>query len=309
MRYATLTYTELSARFSSLRQAPLGDRRAPHKPLLILLMLGRYQRGNYKALTFEKAQQELKPLLCDFGPSSSRSANVLDPFWRLQNDDVWKVEDAGGAPVAETVAPPTIGLLAARKARGNFAADLAASLRAQPLYIPRLTRELLSAHFPQTLHEDICAAVGVQVDEERPEVATEQRRLRDPEFRPRIIRAYEHRCAITGWDLRIGNTDAGLEAAHIKWYTAGGPSLETNGLALNALHHKLFDLGAFTLSLGDEVPRIVVSREVHGGDSARQMLIDLHGKPMRPPQDRAWLPDPSFIRWHQAEVFKGEARA
>ena len=52
--------------------------------------------------------------------------------------------------------------------------------------------------------------------------------------------------------------------------------MEANGIALNALHHKLFDLGAFTLSL-DEVPRILVSREVHGGDFARQFLVDLHG--------------------------------
>jgi putative restriction endonuclease len=74
------------------------------------------------------------------------------------------------------------------------------------------------------------------------------------------------------------------------------------------LHHKLFDLGAFTLS-EDDVPRILVSREVHGGDLARQILIELHGKPIRPPQDRLWLPDGEFIRWHRSEVFKGEARA
>ena len=40
MSYAGLTYGELSARFSELRQAVIGDRRAPHKPLLVLLMLG-----------------------------------------------------------------------------------------------------------------------------------------------------------------------------------------------------------------------------------------------------------------------------
>ena len=109
----------------------------------------------------------------------------------------------------------------------------------------------------------------------------------DAEFRPRIIRAYEHRCAATSWDLRIGHTDAGLEAAHIKWHTVGGPSVETNGIALNSLHHKLFDLGAFTLSLYDPIPHILVSREVHGGDAARELLIGLHGKAMRPPQDLA----------------------
>ena len=72
---------------------------------------------------------------------------------------------------------------------------------------------------------------------------------------------------------------------------------------------KLFDLGAFTLSLGDAPPQILVSREVHGGDYARQLLIDLHHKPIRPPQDPAWLPGVGFVKWHHEEVFKGPARA
>ena len=85
MSYELLTFAELSARFSSLRQAPLGDRRAPHKPLLILLMLGRYQRGDFRSLLFEEAQEQLKELLFEFGPPS-RSIDVLNPFWRLQNE-------------------------------------------------------------------------------------------------------------------------------------------------------------------------------------------------------------------------------
>jgi putative restriction endonuclease len=146
----------------------------------------------------------------------------------------------------------------------------------------------------------------LDVDSGPESIPTVERR-RDAEFRPRIIRAYEHRCAVTGWDLRLINSDAGLEAAHIKWHTAGGPSTERNGIALNALHHKLFDLGAFTLSL-DRTPRILVSQDLHG-DFAREILIGLHGRQIRPPQSQAWLPDPEFIRWHHTEVFKGEARA
>src|SRR6516225_2536012 len=142
MSYEMLTFAELSDRFSSLRQAPLGDRRAPHKPLLILLMLGRYQRGNFRSLLFEEAQIHLKELLFEFGPPS-RSINVLDPFWRLQNDGVWKVEDASGTRVAETVAPPTATTLVDRTARGNFISDIAATLQKQPAYVPRLARELL----------------------------------------------------------------------------------------------------------------------------------------------------------------------
>ena len=307
MNYTGLTYAELSVRFSELRQAVIGDRRAPHKPLLVLLMLGRYQQGNYAALSFADAQTKLAALLAEFGPPT-RITNVIDPFWRLQNDRIWRVEGQTGGRIAETVAPPNIGMLLDHDARGNFVPEVAAVLEAQPAYITQLGRDLLAAHFPISLHEDICAAVGLELDAAAAERETRQQLARDAEFRPRIIRAYEHRCAVTGWDLRISNSDAGLEAAHIKWHIAGGPSIETNGLALNSLHHKLFDLGAFTLS-HDPVPRILISREVHGGDFARQMLMELHGKTIRKPQDPAWLPGAEFIRWHHEEVFKGEARA
>jgi putative restriction endonuclease len=304
--YAGLTYSELSARFSELRQAVIGDRRAPHKPLLVLLMLGRYQQGNYTPLKFADAQTALADLLSEFGPPA-RSPNVIDPFWRLQNDQIWRVESPSGARIAETIAPPNIGILVDQNARGNFVPEIAATLKSEPVYVARLGHDLLAAHFPTSLHEDICAAVGLELDATSGRVEGQEQRVRDAEFRPRVIRAYEHSCAITGWDLRISNSNAALEAAHIKWHNAGGPSVEANGIALNALHHKLFDLGAFTLSL-DEVPRILVSREVHGGDFARQFLVDLHGKRMRQPQDPAWFPSPEFIAWHHREVFKGEAR-
>jgi putative restriction endonuclease len=307
MSYMGLAYAELAARFSELRQAVIGDRRAPHKPLLVLLMLGRYQQGNYAALTFADAQTKLAALLAEFGPPA-RNVNVIDPFWRLQNDRVWQVESSTGGRIAETVAPPNIGMLIDEDARGNFVPEIAAALKSQSAYVTRLGRDLLAANFPASLHEDICAAVGLEPDSISDELISQEQRARDAEFRPRIIRAYEYRCAVAGWDLRVGNIEVGLEAAHIKWHSAGGPSVEANGIALNSLHHKLFDLGAFTLSI-DDVPRILVSRDVHGGDFSRQMLIDLHGKRIWRPQDRAWFPSPEFIAWHHQEVFKGESRA
>ena len=163
MSYAGLTYGELSARFSELRQAVIGDRRAPHKPLLVLLMLGRYQQENYAALTFADAQTKLAALLAEFGPPA-RTANIVDPFWRLQNDGIWRVESGTGSRIAETVVPPNIGILIDKDARGNFLPEIAAALKSRPAYVTRLGRDLLAAHFPSSLHEDICAAVGLGPD-------------------------------------------------------------------------------------------------------------------------------------------------
>ena len=57
-----------------------------------------------------------------------------------------------------------------------------------------------------------------------------------------------HRCAVCGFDLRLGSVSIALDAAHIRWHQAAGPDQKNNGLALCVLHHKVFDLGAFTLN-------------------------------------------------------------
>jgi len=72
------------------------------------------------------------------------------------------------------------------------------------------------------------------------------RKKRDPAFRQKVLKAYEWRCAVCGFDVKLGTVAIALDAAHIRWHQAGGPDVENNGLALCVLHHKTFDLGAFT---------------------------------------------------------------
>lgn len=93
------------------------------------------------------------------------------------------------------------------------------------------------------MHEDILQAIGFDLEDER----QSEKRNRSPNFRENVLRAYEYRCAVCGFDVRMGHYPVGLEAAHIKWHQAGGPDIEVNGLALCALHHKLFDRGGIHL--------------------------------------------------------------
>ena len=311
MNYQSPSLSDILARFDGLRQAPTGDgKRMPHKPLLILLMLGRVQRGDFQPVKFEVIRPELEEMLQRFGPPSP--PNAVDPFWRLQNDEagkIWQVRNSLGGRVAESVTPPGIRQLEESGACGVFAPALQKAFQSHANYISCLAAKILGENFPESLHEDITTAVGLDLrGTSIPEAAPESKSVRDPGFRSRVLTAYEYRCAITGWDLRIGLQSAGIEAAHIRWHVAGGPSEERNGIALNSLHHKLFDLGVFTLTDDEALPRILVSRMAHGGDGVADFLMRFHRQPIRAPQDPAWLPEPEFIRWHRREVFKGEAR-
>src|SRR5437870_12435647 len=84
--------------------------------------------------------------------------------------------------------------------------------------------------------------------------------------------------AICGYDARLGNTDLGLDAAHIKWHAAGGPDTPNNGMALCSFHHLAFDRGA--LSLNEDL-RILVSKDVHGQNHIDQLLLRYSGKPLK----------------------------
>ena len=95
-----------------------------------------------------------------------------------------------------------------------------------------------------------------------------------------------------------------LDAAHIRWHQVGGPDEESNGLALCVLHHKTFDLGAFTVREGV----LLVSDQATGTTGFQEFLMAHHGKLIRPPQRPDWRPEPRHLEWHGREVFRGEAR-
>ena len=119
------------------------------------------------------------------------------------------------------------------------------------------------------------------------------------------MQAYEHKCAVCGFNVRVGNTLVAPEAAHIKWHQAGGPDVEENGIALCALHHKLFDRGAFTVS--PEL-KIQVSDRAHGTHGFKEWLSVYHGEYLKEPQRPDYYPQPRFVQWHIREVFQGETR-
>jgi len=57
-----------------------GDQRAPHKPLLVLYALGRWQSGQ-RDVTFRQVEPDLTLLLREFGPPR-KSDHPEQPFWR-----------------------------------------------------------------------------------------------------------------------------------------------------------------------------------------------------------------------------------
>lgn len=283
--------SELERRFSSLSVWERRGERAPHKPLLLLYALGRSLRGESRLIPFADVEQPVSRLLVDFGPPR-RSVHPEYPFWWLQSDGVWEVRSEGHMENRVGHNSPKKSELIRLNAVGGLTPEVQRLLRRDPALVRKLAHILLDGHFPESVHEDILDATGLG---DLPPTATR----RDPAFRERVLVAYEWRCAVCSFDVRLRNASLGLDAAHIKWHQAGGPDRVENGLALCALHHKLFDRGAFTLT---SERRVLLSEALHGSDGFHEILR-WHGSALRPPQNPDWTPLREFIEWHRAQVF------
>ncbi|MBK8205290.1 MAG: HNH endonuclease [Planctomycetes bacterium] len=275
-----------------------GGVRAVHKPLLVLMLIARAGQRLDARLPFREAAGPLQQYLREFGPKR-RTYHPEMPFWHLQSDGFWVIENAAKLPARLGSKSPTKRTLIEQNATGAIPEPLWSQLVEDARLREDLTRRILDEFWPDTYHASIREAVGL------PQTEVITRRRRDPRFREDVIRAYESKCAVCGYGGRLGNNLLGIEAAHIRWHCESGPDEPRNGLALCALHHVALDRGAIGIS---EDNRILVSQEVSGGEEASRLLVDHSLKPLAKPQADEFLPKPEFTAWHRTEVFKAPAR-
>ncbi|MFC0601852.1 phosphorothioated DNA-binding restriction endonuclease [Streptomyces palmae] len=287
-------------RAAKLRQWTRSGTRAPHKPLLFLYALGRYQLDSDGELGYSAVEEDLKRLLTEYGPSN-RSTPAY-PFHHLVSDGVWEVRTRHGA------GSPGTGVRELREtgAAGRLVPELRAALRREPSLLGRMAQVLLDLNFPPSLHGELCEAVGLELEPARTERLSPARRQRDRRMRELVLTAYEYRCAFCGYDGRIGAVPVGLEAAHVRWWAFDGPDEVDNGLCLCSLHHKLFDKGV--LGIGDDHRVLVSQRFVGGSPVARDQVISLAGRPLIGPQAGASPIAPAHRYWHADQVFQGAPR-
>ncbi|MDM8545776.1 phosphorothioated DNA-binding restriction endonuclease [Candidatus Venteria ishoeyi] len=290
-----MTKNELKKLFSQLTIWKTGDKRAPHKPLLVLLAISHCLNKKIRLLPYKEIEKDFADLVQGFTPQR-RAANLHYPFWRLKSDKIWVLENtehvrsssSGDAYVTD---------LRKFDVKGGFTTEIYDLIANDQSLVKEIVESLLKDTFPESIHEDILQAIGIDL-----ELKTHKR---DPKFRELILKAYEYRCAICGFDVKMGHTPIALEAAHIKWHMHKGPDIESNGLALCSLHHKLFDRGAFTL---DDNQRIQVSDLANGTAGFQEWLMAYHGKTLIKPQHPDYIPHKEFVAWHVKEVFLGSSR-
>jgi putative restriction endonuclease len=280
-------------RLQSLSVWKRSGKRAAHKPILILYALGRVFAGD-DCIRFAECRQELSKLLREFSATSLRQQPEY-PFWRLQNDRIWEVIPQS-IPSRRSNSDPTARSLVMAQATGMFPAIILKALKDDRTLVHRAARTVLSSHFADTIHDEILNAVGLPSGD-----AGDIFPYRSTAFRRDVLRAYRYSCAVCSLSLRLDDSTIGLDAAHIKWRQAQGPDVVSNGLALCISHHKLFDLGTFTIT---PALTILVSDRVSGSSHVADLLLGYHKRSISATTHPAFRPQPQFMKWHREHVFR-----
>ena len=300
---------EIKRRFQKLNVYKKGDKRAVHKPLLVLYAIGKLLQEESRLISYADTEKDLQNLLREFGPWKSNHLRPQYPFWRLRNvrkekDRIWEIPDAHRIREYKRNNGKSTGDAYIDDLRcygvGGFLEPIARQFYNDSKLVFEIVLDLLDFHFPFSYHEDILQMVDIALPTQILHLQS-----RDPKFRKNILKAYKYKCAVCGFDVKLLHQPVGLEAAHIKWHGKRGPDIESNGLALCSLHHRLFDRGIFRLSLQWD---ILVSDAAYGSVGLKEWLMDFHGKKINFPQKQSHYPDKKFIRWHAEWMFKGKPR-
>jgi len=294
---AQMTKEELFKHLASLRKANFaGGGRSPYKPLLILWAIGQLKTSAVNTYVYADVEQEISQLIDEFSPVSSNRYRAEMPFFHLEKE-LWEL-------TADGEIGPKRSILRKNNATANLKPEIVNLLKSEPGLIEEAARFLVETHFTESYVEPILSAVGLDVGVvhlSKFAVSVDQKK-RDPKFRSAVLIAWRKQCAMCGYDGELANSSVGIEAAHVKWFSQGGPDELENGMALCELHHALFDLGVLGISLTHRI--LVTDGFVGKSEASKRLVYDLHDTELREPAPNKPMPSLDFIGWHQTEVFR-----
>lgn len=210
-----------------LQTSTVGGLPAPHKPLLVLLALARWQSEQAEELSFPEIAEPLSSAIRAFVPDGVREVDSAQPFWRLQTDGIWSVVGEG-LPSATSSEPPSQQRLNAVNATGGFEPGIYQLLESDTELVWDAAARVAATYFP-----DRQADAWAAVDFPEPPTAA------DPwdEFvywAGRIRESDEYRAAEPEWKRSIGNDVAqvrdAMRSSEPDWPTALKRAFRTAGV-------------------------------------------------------------------------------
>jgi putative restriction endonuclease len=270
---------------------------APHKPLLLLLVIEMIEQNELVDLTLKLTPELAFRFSVYWSVVAYRRSQPPDvrlPFHHLHSDGFWTPYTKDGSRSPHRSVTNSV----------EIDPDFIEFLRS-PANRLDARRLLISLYFEPAEQKALYALLGMPTptDEVREfNIGTQPQRDeemigREARFRLDIVSAYRYTCALTGYRITTIAGATIVDAAHIHQFADSRNNNPRNGLALCKNAHWMFDNGLWSI---DDDYRIVVNATAFDEASPDQKpLAEYHGKALRLPTDRTLWPDQKHLAWHR----------
>ncbi len=276
---------------------------APHKPLLLLVLLQLAEEGQ---LSNEEVRltPELAFRFCTYASVVVRRRkqrpDIRYPFYHLKSDGFWSPLTEEGKPARDR-----------REARSARLPSDFIRLARDAVWREQARRILIAKYFPPGERIGLYTLTGLPVptDEQVAEDAAykspedAQKQGREARFRLIVVGAYNYTCALTRYRLTTISGSSIVDAAHIHQFADSRNNDPQNGLALCKNAHWLFDNGLWTLT--EEYRVIVAKGQFEEAGNDQHLLQPYEGQALVLPRERSLWPAPEYLKWHRTNKFKG----
>ena len=303
--------------FRSLNVNRAGARASPHKPCMLLAVLGLAEAGHLdrNEIRYAPALLERYARFFDAVRGETDHANAYFPFFHLRGDRFWHLQALPGREAA---------LEAMRSARSN--SDIAGNVDYAHLD-PQLHALVLDERGRSALREELVvawfggcraqldpilreergsdryetalrhgAATELLAREEPPEAA------RSAAFRRIVSENYDYRCAASGWRIILPDNGVMVEAAHLIPFAESHDDDPRNGIALVPSFHWALD--RHVIAPGPDFVWYV-SKALDERVADNQPLLALAGKSLMLPKEKSLWPKKEALEWRIANLLEG----
>lgn len=262
-----------------------------HKPLLLLLTIGKVYNGHKNLFLFDEIENELARLISKYGLKNTSRINPQYPFIYLaSNSSIWICSKNKN----ELIHPDAASRKELSGSFGLFTVGFYNYLL-KPENLISTIQLLLNQYWSEAYHTELLNDIGIF--NFIPIEAQKQGRSR--RFVEHVLDAYERKCAICYQSIRLGDALIGIDACHIKPLQHFGDDNVNNGIALCKTHHWALDRGAISIS---QEMSLLISKKLNG-NKLYEYFTSFENYDLFIPRDTSLRLNKSNLEYHTKYIF------
>lgn len=309
------TLAEYLQAFARLNVNRAGGMASPHKPCMLLAMLGMAEAGKLvqNQIHFEPPLLERYARFFEVVRGPRDHPNPWFPFFHLRSDGFWHLQPKPGRQVALEVldSARSASVIAENIACASLDPSLH-SLILEPISREQLRQQLVVAWFGafsqplNAIFEDERRIDNAEIDLRRriegkqaTPVETSSDPARSAAFRRIVTEAYDYRCAASGWRIILPDSTVLVQAAHLVPYSDSQDDDPRNGIALSPSFHWAMDKNV--IAPGPDL-KWHVSKTLDDRLPDNRPLLELEGKSLILPKEKAYSPKQPALEWRVSRL-------